>query len=158
MLVGCAHGTSASAPEAMTQIQWSGPPPHVAVQLAGAGASGELQAQCDAAVTHSGAVADGNATVMAIVTLDGSGSRVDLLSQRRGVVRSDKRPALPVEHLCAQAAVAAASLLRDEVAGSPMDSQGNSYAVMPVSTQQLHSPVPTPSERPAGQEASGPIQ
>jgi hypothetical protein len=158
VVMGCAHAPGPRAPEAVTQLQWSGPPPHVAVQLAGAGASGELQAQCDAAVTHSGAVSDGNATVQAIVTLDGGGSRVDLLSQRRGVVRSENRPALAIEHLCAQAAVAAASLLRDEQTGSSMDSQGNSYAITPVSTQQLHSPVAQPSDQPGGQGALGPIQ
>jgi hypothetical protein len=143
MLMGCAHGSSARAPEALTQIQWSGPPPHVGVQLAGAGASGELQAQCDAAVTHSGAVVDGNAAVQAIVTLDGTGARLDLLSQRRGVVRSEARPSLPVERLCAQAAVAAASLLRDELAGSPMDTQGNTYAITPQRAQDLHAPAST---------------
>jgi hypothetical protein len=141
MLLGCAHGASTRAPEALTQIQWSGPPPHVGVQLAGAGANAELQAQCDAAVTHSGVIADGNAPVQAIVTLDGAGARLDLLSQQRGIVRSEKCAPLPVEHLCARAAVAAASIARDQIAGSPMDSQGDTYAIMPVRSQDLHSPT-----------------
>jgi hypothetical protein len=170
MLMGCAHGANGRAPEALTQIGWRGPPPHVGVQLAGTGATSELQAQCDAAVTHSGAVADGSAPAQAIVTLEGAGARLDILSQRRGVVRSETRASLPVERLCAQAAVAAASQLRDDVAGSPMDSEGNNYAITPTRSVDLHSPTSRatgPDSGPApnytapplpGGSSTGPIQ
>src|SRR5579863_6371242 len=106
-LAGCAHQSGTA--ESLSQIQWSGPAPKVAVTLAGSGATIDLQTACDEAATRAGVILDGNAAVQAIVTLDAHGARVDILSQRRGVVRSDSRTALSIDRVCARAAVDAAS-------------------------------------------------
>jgi hypothetical protein len=128
-LVACAHGAGGRRPATLMQIGWSGPPPHVGLQLAGSEA-GDHQAACEAAAAHAGIVVDGNASVQAILLLEPGDQRVQLLSQRRGALPSEKRGSVPLEQLCAEAAVAAAELSRDENSGSPMDSQ-SSFAVSP---------------------------
>jgi hypothetical protein len=157
-VVGCAHSPP---PSALTQIGWSGAPPHVGVQLAGADATSERQAQCDASARAAGVVLDGNAPYQAIVTLDGAANRVSLLSPH-GVTRTDRRGAVPVGELCAQAAVAAASLMRDESSGRPLDSQ-SSFANTPVPSSALHDPNarptgPEPANMISGEQPRGPIE
>lgn len=93
---------------------WSGPPPHVAVQLAGAGAGPAEQQRCVARLARSGAVVDAAASVQARVTLDPAGNRLQVTSSRRGLVRDEPRPPWSVERLCNDALLAMVSALREE--------------------------------------------
>ena len=111
---GCAGGAQELADEPLFAAGWSGPPPHVMVQLAGPGASAQAQQRCVQAMGRAGAVVDAAAPVQARVTLDPRGNRLQVTSTRRGVVRDEPRPAWPVERLCDDALLAMASAIQQE--------------------------------------------
>jgi len=87
---------------------------HVAVELTGAGAGGGEQQRCLDAVQQAGGVVDAGATLRALVTVEPSGNRVQLLSQRRGLVHDQLEPQAPVEQLCKEAVAAAVRAARRE--------------------------------------------
>jgi hypothetical protein len=110
---GCASA-SAIEDQPLFVAGWSGPPPHVAVQVEGPAAGPSLQRRCLDRLARSGAVVDASASVQARLTLDPSGNRLQVLSLRRGVVRDVPRPAWSVERLCNDALLAMVSAIREE--------------------------------------------
>ena len=82
----------------------------VALQLQGAAAGPAEQKRCFDAVTRAGVIVDARAPVQAVVTLEPTGSRLQVLSLRRGLVRDESKPAGSVETLCQDAALSAAAM------------------------------------------------
>ncbi len=89
----------------------------LALTVQGAAAGPAEQQRCADAVRRAGAVVDGNAAVQAIVTLEPSGARLQVLSPSRGLVRDEAKPAGTVERLCTEAAFAAATTPESSAAG-----------------------------------------
>jgi hypothetical protein len=87
----------------------SGAPARVALQLQGAAAGPAEQQRCVEAVTRAGAIVDAKAPLQALVTLEPTGSRLQIVSPSRGLVRDESRPAGTVEALCQDAAATAAA-------------------------------------------------
>ncbi len=117
LAAGCAGGAASLEEQPLFAAGWSGPPPHVAVQLAGSDAGGDKQQRCSAALVRAGAVVDGNAPVQAIVTVERTGNRLRVTTRRRGVVRDDPRPAWSIERLCDDALLALVAAIREEQPG-----------------------------------------
>jgi len=111
---GCASSVANVADQPLFAAGWSGPPPHVAVQVTGAGAGPTEQKRCVDAVTRAGAVVDAQAPVQALVTLEAGGSRLQVTSTRRGLVRDEPRPGWTVERLCNDALLALVGAIRAE--------------------------------------------
>lgn len=84
----------------------------VAVSLTGQAAGPAEQQRCLVAAERAGAVVDANAPVQALITLDKDGSRLQVVTMRRGLVRDEKRGQASIESLC-QDAVAAAAAARE---------------------------------------------
>jgi hypothetical protein len=89
----------------------------VALTVQGAAAGPAEQQRCADAVRRAGAVVDANAPVQAIVTLEPSGARLQVVSPRRGLVRDEAKPAGSVERLCKDAAFAAATTPESNAVG-----------------------------------------
>lgn len=111
---GCASNVANVQDQPLFAAGWSGPPPHVSVQLAGAGAGADKQQRCLAAVGRAGAVVDARAGVQAVVTLEPAGNRLQIMSSRRGLVSDEPRPAWSVERLCDDALYALVSAIRGD--------------------------------------------
>jgi hypothetical protein len=110
-LGGCA--TAARRSDAQVLANWNGPPPHVKVQLVGAGASDDNQRRCDQEVTRSGAIVDGNASVQAIVLLQPGHNRMQVISKNLGTVRDEAVPGA-IDELCGVAVRAVVATIHDE--------------------------------------------
>ena len=93
-----AAGCAASPPQA-----------RFALQLQGAAAGPAERQRCIDAATRAGAIVDAHAPVQAVVTLEPTGGRLQVLSMRRGLVHEESKPAGSVEVLCQDAAAAATS-------------------------------------------------
>ena len=111
---------------------------HVALQLQGAAAGPAERQRCLDAATRAGAIVDARAPVQAVVTLEPTGGRLQVVSMRRGLVRDESKPAGSVEALCVDAAVAA-SAARDS--SPPADWSG-----MPANEQPPRSPSTSGSD------------
>ena len=83
---------------------------HVALQLQGAAAGPAEQKRCLDAVARAGVIVDARASVQAVVTLEPTGSRLQVVTMRRGLVRDESKPAGNVETLCQDAALSAAAM------------------------------------------------
>jgi hypothetical protein len=118
----------------------------VALTLQGAAAGAAEQQRCLDAVRRAGAIVDANAPLKAIVTLDPSGARLQVLSPTRGLVRDEAKPAGTVEPLCQDAALAAAA--------TPEANPTTTYGGPPGSEPLAPRPMPTTS----GGSFNGPIQ
>jgi len=75
----------------------------VAVELTGAGAGPGEQQRCLDTVRSAGAIVDAQAGMHALITVEPNGNRVQLLSNRRGLVHDALEPQAPVEQLCKEA-------------------------------------------------------
>ncbi len=119
----------------------------VALQLQGPAAGPAEQRRCLEAAQKLGAVVDAYAPVQALVTLDKDGNRLQVLSQRRGLLRDEKRASgASVESLCQDAVTAAAA------AGEPaMAGEQPAPGAMPAHD-------PPPSTVSSGGSYRGPIQ
>lgn len=91
----------------------------VAVELTGAGAGAPEQQRCLEAVRQAGGIADAQAALHALVTLEPNGNRVQLLSNRRGLVHDRLAPQASVEALCKEAVDAATAEARREPLPAP---------------------------------------
>src|SRR4051794_2793913 len=93
----------------------------VALQLQGASAGPAERQRCIDAAVRAGATIDAGAPVQAIVTLEPTGGRLQVMSLRRGMVRDEAKPPGSVEALCQDAALAAsvATLPPSSVADTP---------------------------------------
>jgi hypothetical protein len=118
------------------------PQARVALQLQGAAAGPAERQRCIDAATRAGAIVDAHAPVQAVVTLEPTGGRLQVLSMRRGLVHEESKPAGSVEALCQDAAAAATTA---DVA-PPAD-----WSATPAPDQ----PVRTPST--SGADYRGPI-
>jgi hypothetical protein len=87
----------------------SQPHARVALQLQGAAAGPAERQRCVDAATRAGAIIDAKAPVQAVVTLEPTGSRLQVMSMRRGLVRDESKPAGSVEALCQDAALVGAT-------------------------------------------------
>jgi hypothetical protein len=81
----------------------------VALTIQGASAGAPERQRCVDAARRAGAIIDLTAPVKAYVTLEPTGTRLQVLSPSRGLVRDEAKPAGTVEALCHDAALAAAS-------------------------------------------------
>jgi len=106
---------------------------HVALELTGAGAGAAERQRCLAAVGQAGGIADAEAPLHALVTLEPNGNRVQLLSSRRGLVHDALEPQASVEALCKEAVAAAASEARREPLPSPTEGTAPPMARVPSS-------------------------
>jgi uncharacterized protein (DUF849 family) len=87
---------------------------HVAVELTGPGAAPAEVERCIAAVRQAGGIVDAQSAMHALVTLEPNANRVQVLSNRRGLVHDQLEPQAPVEQLCRDALAAAATATRRE--------------------------------------------
>ena len=87
----------------------SQPQLRLALQLQGTAAGPAEQKRCLDAARRAGAIVDARAPVQAVVTLEPTGDRLQVMSLRRGLLRDESRPAGSVETLCHDAALAAAT-------------------------------------------------
>jgi uncharacterized protein (DUF849 family) len=87
---------------------------HVAVELTGPGAAPPDLERCTAAVRQAGGVVDPQSGMHALVTLEPNANRVQVLSNRRGLVHDQLEPQASVEQLCRDALAAAATATRRE--------------------------------------------
>jgi hypothetical protein len=139
---------------------WSGPPPHVAMQVSGAAGGPAEQQRCVARLAHAGAIVDANAAVQARLTLDPGGNRLQVTSARRGLVRDELRPAWSIERLCNDALLAMVSAIREE---SPRRGGAavveTPYEPAAPTREPKTMPGPAPPEAPvSGGVNRGPIQ
>ncbi len=118
----------------------------LAVELTGAGAGAAEQQRCLEAVRQAGGISDAQAGLHALVTLEPNGNRVQLLSNRRGLVHDQLEPQASVESLCKEAVAAATAEARREPLPAPTGSDE------PATAQRVPT-NPTTSGAP-----SGPIQ
>jgi hypothetical protein len=117
LATGCASSVPNVEDQPLFAAGWSGPPPHVAVQVTGTGGPTEQQ-RCVDAVKGAGAVVDAAAPVQALVTLEPGASRLQVTSTRRGLVRDEPRPLWTVERLCKDALLAMVRTIREESPGA----------------------------------------
>jgi hypothetical protein len=87
---------------------------HVALELTGPGAALPELARCTAAVQQAGGVVDPQSGMHALVTLEPNANRVQVLSNRRGLVHDQLEPQASVEQLCRDALAAATTATRRE--------------------------------------------
>jgi hypothetical protein len=111
VLGGCATATRRS--DAQVLASWSGPPPHVKLQLVGPAASDDNQRSCDQQVARAGAIVDGNAQVQAILLLQDGHNRMQVVSRNLGTVR-DEEVAGSADDLCGVALRAVVATIHDE--------------------------------------------
>jgi hypothetical protein len=133
-VAGCAGSTTAQV--------------RVAVELTGAGAGPGEQQRCLASVRQAGAVVEPQSGLHALVTVEPNGNRVQLLSNRRGLVLDRLEPQAPVEQLCNEAVVAARRALEREPLPSPttetpapMVNVGGGYVANPTSGSPSRGPI-----------------
>jgi hypothetical protein len=146
---GCATSGRAGSSEdqPLFAAGWRGPPPRVAVQLTGTDASPDKQARCAAELARAGAVVDETgAAARAVLTLQPGGHRLQVTTQRRGLVRDEARPDGSVERLCNDALYALVVALRSEMPGVASGGAGAGAAgvtdgpsLLPPSQQPLTS-------------------
>ena len=86
----------------------------LAVELTGPGAAAPEHERCTAAVRQAGGVVDPQCRMHALVTLEPNGNRVQVLSNRRGLVHDELEPQASVEQLCRDALAAATTATRRE--------------------------------------------
>jgi hypothetical protein len=141
VLAGCASQVASVENQPLVAAGWSGPPPRVGLSLTGSGATPADNDRCVAAVTRAGAIVDGNAAVQALVTVEQAGNRLQITSQRHGLVQDEPRPAWPVEHLCNDALFSMVKVLRKE---TPY-------------VEPLDAPAPPNQSPSASPSASGPV-
>lgn len=118
---------------------------HVAVELTGAGAGPPELDRCVAAVRQAGGVVDQQAGMHALVTVEPNGNRVQVLSNRRGLVHDQLEPQASVEQLCRDALAAATTATRRE----PLPETGGD--------ERTHAAGPLASPTASGAGAPGPI-
>ena len=81
----------------------------LSLTIQGAAAGAPERQRCLDAVKETGAVVDAGAPVKAIVTLDPTATRLQVMSPTRGLVRDEAKPAGTVEPVCRDAALVAAT-------------------------------------------------
>ena len=118
---------------------------HVAVELTGPAAAPPELERCFATIRQAGGVVDAQSGMHALITLEPNGNRVQVLSNRRGLVHDQLEPQASVEQLCRDALAAAATATRREPLPEP-SGDGRVQAMEPVAP-------PTSS----GAPAHGPI-
>ena len=91
----------------------------LAVELTGAGANPAAKQRCLEAVRQAGGIADAQASMHALITVEPNGNRVQVLSDRRGLVHDQLDAQAPVEVLCSEAVAAATSATRREPLPAP---------------------------------------
>jgi hypothetical protein len=120
---------------------------HVAVELTGAGAGPAALERCVTAVRAAGGVVDAQSGLHALVTVEPNGNRVQLLSDRRGLVHDRVEPQAPVEQLCRDALAAATTATRRE----PLPSTGVDDRARSLDERALTTPTAS------GPATQGPI-
>lgn len=116
----------------------------VAMELTGAGAGPGEQQRCLEAVRQAGGVADAQAPLHALVTLEPNGNRVQLLSSRRGLVHDQLEPQASVEALCKEAVAAATTEARREPLPAPAGAEQPSTARIPANPMSSGAPSGAP--------------
>jgi len=119
----------------------------VAVELTGAGAGPGEQQRCLDTVRSAGAIVDAQAGMHALITVEPNGNRVQLLSNRRGLVHDALEPQAPVEQLCREAVAEAKRATEREPLPAPTEDQRARTADVPRPTATSTS----------GGESRGPI-
>jgi hypothetical protein len=120
----------------------------VAVELTGAGAGAGEQQRCLEAVRQAGGIVDAQAAMHALITVEPNGNRVQVLSNRRGLVHDALELEVPVEQLCRDAVAAATRATAREPLPTPATG-----AREPVGNSRGYTTNPTSS----GAPSSGPI-
>lgn len=163
LLGGCAGGVQNVEDNPLFAAAWTGPPPHVGVQVTGPGASADKQQRCAATVQKAGGVVDAAAPMQVLLTLDDKGNRLQVLSQRRGLVRDEARPAWTLDRLCKEALEEAAVALQAERPGGWSATTSTAPTLSPGPTSL---PPHGPNDNPTGPAplpaqsggSAGPIQ
>jgi hypothetical protein len=158
LLVGCAETQRRS--DARVLASWSGPPPHVKIELVGQSASDDNQRRCDQQISNAGAVVDSDATVRAILLLQSGHNVMQVVSRNLGTVRNETVPGSSIDEICITALRAVAAELHDESEprASVMPREGASppgYA--PVNPDVANAPGTDPAGRASNQVQSGPL-
>jgi hypothetical protein len=116
----------------------------VALELTGAGVGPSEQQRCLEAVRQAGGVADAQAPLHALVTLEPNGNRVQLLSNRRGLVHDQLEPQASVEALCREAVAAATTEARHEPLPAPAGAEQPPTARIPTNPMSSGAPSGAP--------------
>lgn len=119
----------------------------VAVELTGAGAGPTEQQRCLETVRSAGAILDAQAGMHALITVEPNGNRVQVMSNRRGLVHDALEPQAPVEQLCREAVAEAKRAAVREPLPAPTDEQR-------AHTTDVPRPTATST---SGGESHGPI-
>jgi hypothetical protein len=166
---GCAAGVRSVEEQPLFAAGWTGPPPRVAVLLAGPDASSDKQARCTQALARAGAVVDGGAAAQAVVTLAPEGNRLQVMTHKRGLVRDEPRPSWTIERLCDDALLALVDAIRGDAPAPPapplaapgQPELSQPYSAMPLSRdrdRELPPDQPTTPPEASGGIHRGPIQ
>jgi hypothetical protein len=142
---GCVSAGARSTEERpLFAAGWSGPPPRVAVQLAGPDASADKQARCAQTLVQAGALVDGAAPTQAVVTLQPGANRLQVMTAQRGLVRDEPRPPWTIERLCTDALYVMVDAMRRDA--QPLASPSNLPPSRPTLTQP-YSTLPLTQDR-----------
>ena len=106
----------------------------VAVEMTGAGAGPAEQQRCLETVRAAGAVVDGQAAMHALITVEPNGNRVQVMSNRRGLVHDAFEPQAPVEQLCKEAVAEAKRATAREPLPAPTEEPRAHIADVPRPT------------------------
>jgi hypothetical protein len=120
----------------------------VAVELTGAGAGPGEEQRCLETVRQAGAIVDGQAPMHALITVEPNGNRVQVMSNRRGLVHDALEPQAPVEQLCREAVAEAKRATEREPLPAPEESQ-------PTLGDVQRAPATTTN---SGRPSGGPIE
>jgi hypothetical protein len=119
LAASCAEGIQERQPDDPMALLGAFPQgAHVAVML-GQGADEGQRRNCHETVQRLGVANDPNAPVMAVIDINQDIKVLRVISQRRGVVRQEQRPAWGVGTLCRDGLAAALRVLAEEMQGAP---------------------------------------
>jgi hypothetical protein len=106
-------------PDQMPLAGWQGPPPRMALVVTGPAADEDKRERCAKQLARSGAIADPNTPVQAVLMLQDGANRLQVISRTRGVVRDERKPGWSMDRLCDDAIAAAAQAVRMELGPPP---------------------------------------
>lgn len=119
-----------------------GSAPHLFIEVSGLAANEGKQARCTQEAESRGAIVDGAAPVHAVLILEGSVNRLQIVSRVRGIVRDEQLPGWDMGRLCREALDGILPVLAQEPAAPPPG-----YTPPPALAQPRYAPPPAPAYR-----------
>lgn len=139
LLAACAEAPPPATSNAAVAAAPGGAAPHVLVQVTGFAANEGKVQRCNDTVSQLGYVIDPAAPVRAVLILEGSRNRLQIVSRARGIVRNDDLPGWDMGRLCRAAVEGILPVLAQE---PPAWSAGPPPGSPPPSVQLAPAPSP----------------